>query len=79
MVHNITWSLQAEFPVIAIQWEALEIQTERWRYGEVDMKYVKDREAGWTQVVIRRRKMSVRSEDVDNSQNANVRLNLIEG
>ena len=49
------------------------------RNREVSMKYVKGGESGWTQVVIRKRKKSVRSEDVDNSQNANIRLNLIEG
>ena len=45
----------------------------------VGMKYVKEGMAVWTLVVIRRRKKSVRSEDADNSRNANVRLNLIEG
>ena len=49
------------------------------RNGEVGMKYVKDGKCGWIQVVIRRRKKSVRSEDVDNRQNANIRFNLIGG
>ena len=49
------------------------------RNEEVGMKYVKDGESSWTQVVIRRRRKSVRSEDVDNRRNANVSLNLIEG
>ena len=40
---------------------------------EMCVNYVKDGEVGWTPVVRRRRKKSVRSEEIESSENLNVR------